>query len=311
MKNDNDNYRLTTHSSNINDLQYSLFNADNFKSSLNYTLNNLSEKYVILLTDYLVHVSENLKTFKNNSYSDYIILKGIETFTNVFNNLLFYTKNLNVSFYNTQRAYYLYVEFIGQITEEHNSYLQLSPKDATIYVYKKTIYELHNDLKKNVTVTTSENDLLETNNIVCEIYRTICSFIIENYKSQLLSNPENIKDFILNLDKFIVFREKKYFSLVMYILENICDISKYNNYSYSFDFYKSIVEELFVFLNKTDYKKIFGEKFGENSEQKSEQKYEEKILKIKERITELKNDFERIIENHHCNYRKFIEWLLL
>ena len=127
---------------------YSLHNSENFKQNITQNTTDIVQKYIMLLIEYLKFATEKIINIKNKFYLNYVILRGIETITNVFNNLLYYTKNLGISFFHSQKAYYLYVELIGQISESQNTFLQLSSKDATHYVYKKTLYELHNDLKK-------------------------------------------------------------------------------------------------------------------------------------------------------------------
>ena len=140
---------------------YSLHNSENFKQNITQNTTDIVQKYIMLLIEYLKFATEKIINIKNKFYLNYVILRGIETITNVFNNLLYYTKNLGISFFHSQKAYYLYVEFIGQISESQNTFLQLSSKDATLYVYKKTLYELHNDLKKNVIQTKEDCEKLE------------------------------------------------------------------------------------------------------------------------------------------------------
>ena len=65
-----------------------------------------------------------------------------------------YTKNIELTMFHSKKALYYYIEFIGQISDVsvHHSYLQLNSKDATLFVYKKTIYDINNfrsDEKKN------------------------------------------------------------------------------------------------------------------------------------------------------------------
>ena len=90
----------------------------------------------------------NGKTCKSDSFCKFIIQRGLITITNVFNIILFYSKNLDMAYYHSQKAYYFYVEFIGQISEEHNTFLQLSSRDAILFIYKKTIFDIHNECKK-------------------------------------------------------------------------------------------------------------------------------------------------------------------
>ena len=39
---------------------------------------------------------------------------------------------------------------MGQIGEDSHTYLQLNSKDAALFVYKKTIFELDNEYRKEV-----------------------------------------------------------------------------------------------------------------------------------------------------------------
>ena len=72
-------------------------------------------------------------------------IRGLDTITHVFIMLLYYTQHLETAFTYSQKSLYLYIEFIEQIAFDKNSFLQLSSKDAVIYVYKKTLYKI----KKN------------------------------------------------------------------------------------------------------------------------------------------------------------------
>ena len=132
-----------------NESSYSLHNVDNFKNTLTINVNVVMEKYINLIIHYLKFVIETLK-IKKKQLSNFIIIRGIDTLTNVFNNILYYTKNLELTCFHCQKAYYYYIEFIEQITDEQNVFLQLNSRDAITYVYKKTIYEINNDFRKNI-----------------------------------------------------------------------------------------------------------------------------------------------------------------
>ena len=60
------------------------------------------------------------------------------------------TGYLELSFYHTQKAYYFYIEYIEQISDDNITFLQLTSRDAILFVYKKTIFELNNDCKKKI-----------------------------------------------------------------------------------------------------------------------------------------------------------------
>ena len=70
----------------------------------------------------------------------YVYLKGVESLTYIFNMLIMYTKNLSLTYYHCEKSLFYYIEFIGQIGDDNHSFLQLSSKDAILFIYKKTIF---------------------------------------------------------------------------------------------------------------------------------------------------------------------------
>jgi hypothetical protein len=77
--------------------------------------------------------------------------------------LLLYTKNLDLTHFHCQKSFYYYVEFVGQILEDDKTFLQLTSRDATIYVYKKTIYDIHDgdaSSTSNILSLNNENNSL-------------------------------------------------------------------------------------------------------------------------------------------------------
>jgi hypothetical protein len=175
----------------INDTNYSLHNTDNFKQTLDCNSCEILTKYNELLHEYLNYFVENNK-IKNPNYLKFIVIRGIETITHVFNTILHYTKNLEITYLHCQKAYYYYTEFICQISEDQNIFLQLSSKDAIMYVYKKTIYEINNEYKKNMADLLP--DELDKINYVTEhiiLFKTLVSIIINNEK--FLNKDDNTK----------------------------------------------------------------------------------------------------------------------
>lgn len=158
-----------------------LNNPDNYKKKLDYLWKEIIDKYLEVIMEYIKYIFENIKIKKIN-LSKYIIIRGLDTLTHVFRFLLYYTKNLSMTFYNTQRALYYYVEFIDQISEEEVSYLKLTSNDAILYVYKKTIYQI-NEKHRNTMNNLKENDqkLFDLLNEYIYMFKTIIiEFIYEN-----------------------------------------------------------------------------------------------------------------------------------
>ena len=172
--------KTTTTISNKDNI-YSLHNLENYKKNIDNTLNEITEKYYTLILEYFKFITENIK-IKNKGFTIFIMLRGLDTITNVFNNIFYYTKNIDLTYFHCQKSFYFYVEFVGQISEDEKMFLQLTSRDATTYVYKKTIFEIHNESKKNISENNSDetkDKLIVINNYV-NMYKTFIYKIINN-----------------------------------------------------------------------------------------------------------------------------------
>jgi len=185
---------------------YSLHNIENYKQTLNYTTNEILQKYNLLMIEFLKFMSDNIN-LKNNSCNKFIIIRGLETISHVFNNILYYTKNIDLAFYHSQKAFYFYVEFISQITDDQHTFLQLNSRDASLFVYKKTIFEISHEYRKNINKNEYKNDhyyeQLDILYIHSNIIKSIFLFFIN--KTDFISNQKKdyIKD-IINKTEYII-----------------------------------------------------------------------------------------------------------
>jgi hypothetical protein len=248
------------------DNSYSLDNIDNYNKELTEDINDIINKYVNLLKEYLNFVENNIK-IRNKIYIKFIIKRGLETITNVFLNILYYTKNLNLTYFHCQKSFYFYVEFIGQITDDQNIYLQLNSRDASTYVYRKTIFEINNEYRKNMKNPTEEItdkfDLLNTidcceNHEKCDENADYLIKINTKIKNLCLSldNLNNINLLVNILDNKIE-DEKVFIEIILLYLKkinkNISLINKLNN--------KIKNENLNIYLCPNEYAEIDKDKF--------------------------------------------------
>lgn len=244
-----------------------LQNIKNYNKKLDMSKKNIySNKYIDIIHQYLLYSSENTY-IQDRKYFNYIIVKGIETLTNIFNILLLYTKNIDLVYYHCQKSFYYYLEFIGQISNENNSYLNLSSKDAVLFVYRKTIFKINQEYRSSFLNTDEEKIfLLDISNIIKEIntlleYQIIhieCN-TIEKKMRKIISNNSNIFKYIYykdNLYKILVTANTIIHDLsphfdTNYIISVICYYNKklhtYNNEEekmnqYSFTFKKDLLQ---------------------------------------------------------------------
>ena len=156
----------------------SIKNIDNYNLVYKESSSQLFKKYIEIINEYIKHCLENIN-IQDQTYYKYILEKGITTITYVFKFLLLYTKNIDIIYYNCQKSYIYYSEFIGQIGEENHSFLQLNSNDARLFVYKKTIFDIPNDFIKNYTTTTLDNKILDNIDLLIQIYNIILFQYIE------------------------------------------------------------------------------------------------------------------------------------
>ena len=161
----------------INKNSYSITNNDNYKQSINYNVENILEKYLSILTEYFKHLEENNFNIYNRYYK-YIIINGVNCINNIFKILLLYTNNIELVLYHTQKSFIYYIEFITQIGDENNNFLQLNSKDATLFVYKKTIFEINNEIRKDFSIKKDNREILDNiNNYILLSKKVIDDFI--------------------------------------------------------------------------------------------------------------------------------------
>jgi hypothetical protein len=127
---------------------YNLANINNFNLSFNTeNIKTVKEKYTMLVAEFLLCAAENI-IVQNEKYFVFVLQRGLETIKHCFKMIYMYTRNLDLTIYHCKKAFCYYVEFIGQIGDDHHTYLQLTSKDATMFVYKKTIFEIDNSYRK-------------------------------------------------------------------------------------------------------------------------------------------------------------------
>ena len=209
----------------VNKNSYSITNNDNYKQTINYNVENILEKYLSILTEYFKHLEEsNFNIY--NQYYKYIIINGVNCINNILKILLLYTNNIELVLYHTQKSFIYYIEFITQIGDENNNFLQLNSKDATLFVYKKTIFEINNDIRKDFSIKKDNREILDN---------------INNY---ILLSKKIIDDFININDENIY---KNIQNKILPILKKLIEVLFINNIDIDLQYKIEIVE---IILNK-------------------------------------------------------------
>jgi hypothetical protein len=246
---------------------FSLMNSENYKKNLDYDISEITKKYADIIIEYITFINENIKV-KNKRFIKFIIIRGLDTITHVFNYILYFTKNLEITYYHCQKSFYFYIEFVSQITEEEKIFLELTTRDATTYVYKKTIFDVNRELKKNNEINNKE--FRENIDIVCNYIKLFQTYLLKIIK---IENIEIDKiHYIAKLtDNIILLKNKSAISLLENITEEL--YYKIENIDRFFEINQLIVEHFLKnteVLEKAKYKMflhIFDEKILESNEE--------------------------------------------
>jgi hypothetical protein len=151
---------------------------------IEHVLKDASNQCIKIIIEYL-----NRGLFvKNNKLFAFYILKGYDMLITIFSIVMYQTKNMDIAFYKCQKASHLYIEYIEQISDEQNIYLNLTSRDALLYVYKQTIFD-ELDLNKTCDPLDSDNNHMIFESIYA--YTGIYKKILEIYLKSLGNNNSN------------------------------------------------------------------------------------------------------------------------
>lgn len=160
------------------DLWSSLNRPENYNLTLDVSRKDATEMYLLIMLEYCRFIVESTKT-KSSHVAKFIILRGIDTITHVFQYLLFHTQNMKLTQYHCKQSFYFYVEFVEQTSDDEKSFLQLTSRDATTYVYKKTVFDIIRiHQKKRPALTTDQANTFAVIDNFVNIFKSFLHKII-------------------------------------------------------------------------------------------------------------------------------------
>jgi len=271
-----------------------LSNVENYNNELDSNEHVLFLKYIGLIHELIQGCMEHI-TIRKEDYLKYILNKGIKNTYYIYNFLLLYTKNLDLTICHTQKSIIYFVEFISQLEEDTNNLLKLNSKDASLFIYKKTIFEVNEDIRKNYSESPATKSKLETLHLYIEFYNTILIHVVSNFdfKTNKLEDLQKvvftklykIVDGLIQLP--IVYKHNPV--RVKHKLEELNILLNIFNSSYSYEF----ISKNYLYLIEYCIKKIH--------------KIEIDNIKIKNKMTDV--DVESKLKD--CSVCKIFNYLLL
>lgn len=269
-------------------------NVENYNKTFEFSaIKPYISRYVDIINEYMMYVVENM-IIQDDTYLLFLIRRGVETIMHCFKILLMYTKNLELTIYQCKKALYYYIEFIGQISDVslQHSYLQLNSKDATLFVYKKTIYDINNIYRKKFTLDDNEQDFLNSISNIITLFNASLFHLLQKERLKY-EKKESIIHFAVGKSAGIIDKLLNNGNLPLIdIKTELCLFVFQNFQAYDIDTIKySNICEIFV-------KKL--------------RKYKDKksLLDMKSRVKEKINDNQSIKNLNEMSPLRYINWLL-
>jgi len=217
---------------NIDSVVFKLSNKDNYRQTLEDPIILIQLSYVKVIHYYIVHYFENM----NNSN---IFIQGFKSLTHIFLFLLMYTKYLELTIFHCQNAIFYYIEYISQITDkEDNMFFNLTLKDAVVYIYTKTIYDLNEESRQKHFLTPNDDSILEIITSFTDIYGKISIMLATSQDFKINTTDEKkdklqyirteIENYIINQFKYDITESETLKNMKLLLIE--CEKEQNNVY---------------------------------------------------------------------------------
>lgn len=185
-----------------------IYNTDNYNQHFTDSFEDILTILEKIMIEYTALFVDKIRIKTRNNWN-YIFEKGFETILHSFKIIYYYTKNINLTYYNCQKSYYTYIEFIEQIHGSNISYLKLTTREAILCSYKQTIYNFNDEYRSKMgEPTNNEKNILNKIDAICSIYKDAIVYLIHNvelnelmdktYVNNLYNKIGRIKDNITN-----------------------------------------------------------------------------------------------------------------
>jgi hypothetical protein len=212
---------------------------NNYLKAFNCNIESAFSKYTLIIEEFI----NSSKKMQTSIYYKYILIKGIENIYHVFSLLLLYSKNIDLVNHHTKKSILYYCEFIDQIKDDNNKLLNLNVKDATIFIYKKILYNIKKNLNKTTHV--EQQNILTLDKIIMFYNSVLSNNIITNKNLNIELNNKNIVKNIFknNFDELI-----NHIDII--IVCNDLILTKINSIDKTIQLYKLIIK----YINKYEIK---------------------------------------------------------
>ena len=228
---------------NLNDIE-------NYNKDLEFNEYILFIKYVGLIHE-LIECSINKINIKKNNYYKEILIKGIRNINYVYNLVLLYTNNLDITLYTTQKSILYFIEFISQIDDDNNGFLNLTINDASLFIYKKTIFEINDEFRKSYHQCDNNKKTMTILQLYIELYNKMLFKTIENYDFNTDKSNSNTLMKFQNITYNNFYKVVECLMEIQDIFKNNTDVikNKLNEYSTFVDNINNVYDKEYIHNN--------------------------------------------------------------
>lgn len=208
---------------------FNLTDSNNYNSTLSANHISIITSYNKIIHDYIQNITTNKKKFSKT-----ILTKGLDTIGHIFKHILYYTKNVELTSYHTEKSLFLYIEFVDQITDDQNMFVILSCKDACLYVYKKILSELNKSYYKENKEDINYDSFFDYLNNYIYLSKESIQFLFYNRNEDMKDDNVNQYLHLLSNCIFSKYQMKILTSVSMYLINNKIPVSKYLQFTGQF-----------------------------------------------------------------------------
>ena len=188
---------------------YSLKNDENYNPNLDDTSSEMyMSLYLNIIIDYAARF-EDQNIIQDAEFKKYVFVKGMEMIGHLYSMILLYTRNLNCASHFAQKGYYYYIEFLEQIGNMSNTFLKLTCKDAMLFTYRKTLFDIpHNKMNKHELCENDRLTLDKLNSYMSD-YHTLMTEELSEISLKNSDNKNQLKDEIKKInDKYEIIQNE-------------------------------------------------------------------------------------------------------
>jgi hypothetical protein len=181
---------------------YSLKNDENYNPTLDDTTPDMyMSLYMNIISDYASRFDEQ-NIIQDSEFKKYVFVKGMEMISHLYSMILLYTRNLSCSSHFAQKGYYYYIEFLEQIGNMSNTFLKLTCKDAMLFTYRKTLFDIpHNKMNKHDLCDKDRKTLDSLQDKMCEYHSLVSNELSKVYLKDTDNTTNSLMDEIKKLNE--------------------------------------------------------------------------------------------------------------